>query len=95
MNKEKFLLLAIWLAPALSSGQSVKLQSFPVSAVRLLDSPFREAQQTDQAYMLSLNPDRLLAPYLASAGLPPKALRFGWQARGGQVGRQQAVGIER
>lgn len=83
MNKEKFLLLAIWLAPALGSGQSVKLQSFPVSAVRLLDSPFQEAQQTDQAYMLSLNPDRLLAPYLASAGLPPKAERYGnWENTG-------------
>jgi DUF1680 family protein len=83
MNKGKFLLLAMWLAPALGSSQTVKLQSFPVSAVRLLDSPFREAQQTDMSYMLSLNPDRLLAPYLASAGLPPKAERYGnWENTG-------------
>ncbi|WP_218779770.1 glycoside hydrolase family 127 protein [Hymenobacter crusticola] len=71
------------LAPALSSGQSTGLQSFPVSAVRLLDSPFREAQQTDLAYMLALNPDRLLAPYLAAAGLPPKAENYGnWENTG-------------
>jgi DUF1680 family protein len=83
MNKGKFLLLAILLAPALGSGQAVKLQSFPVSAVRLLDSPFREAQQTDQVYMLALNSDRLLAPYLASAGLPSKAERYGnWENTG-------------
>ncbi|WP_375436366.1 beta-L-arabinofuranosidase domain-containing protein [uncultured Hymenobacter sp.] len=81
--KGKFLLLTIWLAPALSLGQAVKLQSFPVSAVRLLDSPFQEAQQTDLAYMLALNPDRLLAPYLASAGLPPKAENYGnWENTG-------------
>ncbi|SFQ83853.1 glycoside hydrolase family 127 protein [Hymenobacter arizonensis] len=83
MKKEKFLLLAMWLAPALGSGQTVGLQGFPVSAVRLLDGPFREAQQTDLAYIMALNPDRLLAPYLASAGLPPKAERYGnWENTG-------------
>jgi len=81
--KVKFLLLAIWLSPALSSGQAVRLQSFPVLSVRLLDSPFREAQQIDLAYMLALNPDRLLAPYLAAAGLPPQAENYGnWENTG-------------
>jgi DUF1680 family protein len=73
----------MWLAPALSLGQTVKLQSFPVSAVRLLGSPFQEAQQTDLRYLLALNPDRLLAPYLAAAGLPPKAENYGnWENTG-------------
>lgn len=45
------------------------LSSFPLSSVRLLESPFLKAQQTDRKYMLSLDPDRLLAPYLREAGL--------------------------
>ena len=61
--KEKLLLLAFWLVPVLVSGQGARLLSFPVSTVRLLDSPFRVAQQTDMAYVLALDPDRLLAPY--------------------------------
>ena len=61
----------------------MKLQNFPVSAVRLSGSPFQEAQQTDLAYMLALDPDRLLAPYLAAAGLPPKAENYGnWENTG-------------
>ncbi|MFC7669508.1 beta-L-arabinofuranosidase domain-containing protein [Hymenobacter humi] len=51
--------------------------------MRLLDSPFQQAQQTDLAYLLALNPDRLLAPYLAAAGLPPIAERYGnWENTG-------------
>ena len=81
MNKRKFFLLTLSALPSLVQGQ--KLQSFPVADVRLLESPFREAQQTDLAYLLALNPDRLLAPYLASAGLPPKAERYGnWENTG-------------
>ena len=75
--KEKLLLLAIWLVSVLVSGQGARLLSFPVSTVRLLDSPFRVAQQTDMAYVLALDPDRLLAPYRASAGLPPLAENYG------------------
>lgn len=82
-TKGKFLLLTLATLPALACGQAVKLQSFPVADVRLLASPFQEAQQTDLAYLLALNPDRLLAPYLASAGLPPKAERYGnWENTG-------------
>ncbi|TPG72483.1 glycosyl hydrolase [Hymenobacter nivis] len=83
MNKGKWLLCGLWLAPALGWGQAGPLQSFPVAAVRLLDGPFREAQQTDLTYMLALNPDRLLAPYRAAAGLPPQAENYGnWENTG-------------
>ncbi|WP_188816415.1 glycoside hydrolase family 127 protein [Hymenobacter cavernae] len=81
--KRKFLLLSTCLLPLLGRSQTTALQSFSISAVRLLDSPFREAQQTDLDYMLALNPDRLLAPYLAAAGLPPKAENYGnWENTG-------------
>ncbi|WP_316783676.1 glycoside hydrolase family 127 protein [Pedobacter frigiditerrae] len=60
-----------------------KLQAFSLNEVRLLDGPFKAAQQTDLAYMLSLNPDRLLAPYLKDAGLPTKAEQYGnWENTG-------------
>lgn len=64
-------------------GQSQKLNSFPLSAVRILGGPFLEAQQTDMKYMLELDPDRLLAPYLREAGIEPKKPTYGnWENTG-------------
>ena len=61
----------------------VKLQAFNSNEVRLLDGPFKNAQQTDLKYMLSLDADRLLAPYLKEAGLPAKAISYGnWENTG-------------
>jgi DUF1680 family protein len=63
-------------------GQT-SLQSFNLMEVRLLDGPFKQAQETDKKYMLSLNADRLLAPYLREAGLTPKAASYGnWENTG-------------
>ena len=67
--KHRLLLFSTCLLPLLSSGQTPTLQSFPISAVHLLESPFQQAQQTDKTYMLALNPDRLLAPYQTEAGI--------------------------
>jgi len=77
------------LFPAIGLSQNQKLKAFSLSAVRLLDGPFKEAQQTDMRYMLALNPDRLLAPYLKEAGIPPKADNYGnWEDTGldGHIG---------
>jgi len=46
---------------------------FSLNQVRLLESPFLSAQQTDLRYLLALEPDRLLSPFLREAGLQPKA----------------------
>lgn len=55
----------------------------PLSDVRLLDGPFRDAQQTDLAYLLRLDPQRLLAPFRREAGLPPTAVPYGnWESMG-------------
>jgi DUF1680 family protein len=65
------------------------LKLFPLSDVRLSDGPFRQAQQTDLRYMLSLDADRLLAPYVREAGLPAKAISYGnWENTGldGHIG---------
>ncbi|WP_250444307.1 beta-L-arabinofuranosidase domain-containing protein, partial [Actinotalea sp. C106] len=59
------------------------MQTFPLSAVRLSDGAFRDAQQTDLACLLALRPDRLLAPYRREAGLPPVAESYGnWESSG-------------
>jgi len=65
------------------------LQSFPLASVDLLESPFRQAQRTDLAYMMEMDPDRLLAPYLREAGLDPEADNYGnWENTGldGHIG---------
>lgn len=56
------------------------LSAFPLSSVQLLNSPFKEAQQTDLQYMLQLDPDRLLAPFLKEAGIAPRKENYGnWE----------------
>jgi DUF1680 family protein len=49
----------------------------------LLDGPFAEAVRANRAYLLALEPDRLLAPYMREAGLEPKARAYGnWESIG-------------
>jgi hypothetical protein len=43
---------------------------FPLRDVRLGPSPFLDAQTTDLNYLMAMEPDRLLAPFLREAGLP-------------------------
>lgn len=64
-------------------GQKAGPSVFPLNEVRLLNSPFLLAQQTDLKYILALDQDRLLAPYLREAGLKPKAQSYGnWENSG-------------
>jgi DUF1680 family protein len=59
------------------------LQLFPLSDVRLTSSPFLDAQTTDLHYLLALEPDKLLAPFLREAGLPQKTESYGnWESSG-------------
>jgi DUF1680 family protein len=68
---------------ALAAPDRQPLQLFPLTEVRLGASPFLEAQNTDLAYLLELEPDRLLAPFLREAGLPPKQESYGnWESSG-------------
>ena len=55
-------------------------QEFPLSAVKLLDGPFKRAMEVDRAFLLRLDPDRLLAGFRSEAGLPKKAEPYdGWE----------------
>ena len=58
----------------------------PLTAVRLTGGPLKHAQDLDAAYLLSLEPDRMLAFYRVRAGLEPKAPGYtGWDADGRQL----------
>lgn len=75
---KKFLLAFIISYSALAQMQPFKLQE-----VRITDGPFKNAQEIDLKYILELEPDKLLAPYLIDAGLPPKQERYGnWESIG-------------
>ena len=66
-----------------------RIESFPISSVRLADSQFLKNQQADIHYLLGLDVDRLLAPYLKGAGLTPKADNYSnWENTGldGHIG---------
>lgn len=87
--KKSLWLGLILVSTAVVYGQSAKLESFPLSSVRLLDSPFKVAQQTDLKYILSLDADRLLAPYFKEAGLETKSKNYpNWENTGldGHIG---------
>ncbi|GAA4782650.1 beta-L-arabinofuranosidase domain-containing protein [Microbacterium gilvum] len=59
------------------------MKFFPADAVRVTDGPFASAIRTDLAYVLSLDADRLLAPFLREAGLAPDAPPYGnWEDSG-------------
>jgi uncharacterized protein len=66
---------------ALHAGAATQL--FPLDRVRLQDGPFLEAQDTDLRYLMALDPDKLLAPFLREAGLPAKSPSYGnWESSG-------------
>jgi DUF1680 family protein len=66
-----------------------KLHAFKLSEVRIHEGPFLQAQQADLAYLLAMEPDRLLAPFLKDAGLKPIKDNYGnWENTGldGHIG---------
>jgi DUF1680 family protein len=61
----------------------VQLQAVPfdLGQVRLLDSPFKLAQERDASYLVSLDADRLLHNFRVNVGLPSSAQPLGgWEA---------------
>jgi len=62
------------------SGAPVKARPLPLSAVRLLPSPYATAVEADRVYLMQLNADRLLHNFMTFAGLPAKgAVYGGWE----------------
>ncbi len=83
-----FILLLIVIGTGhLLLAQSI--QYFSLDNVELLPSPFQHAQELDKQYLLEMEADRLLAPYLREAGLEPKAESYSnWENTGldGHIG---------
>jgi DUF1680 family protein len=78
-------LLNGWCAssPATSPNGPVLVTPFSLHDVRLREGIFLEAQNIAVDYLLSLEPDRLLANFRKEAGLQPRAKHYGgWESRG-------------
>lgn len=66
---------------AQASSTNAKLQSFDLADVDLAESPFLHAQRMTEAYLLSLESDRMLHNFRVNAGLKPKAAVYGgWES---------------
>ncbi|MGW1454900.1 beta-L-arabinofuranosidase domain-containing protein [Salegentibacter agarivorans] len=81
--------LLVCLASTFMFGQQTKLETFKLQDVSLEEGPFRNAMLVDLEYILELNPDKLLAPFLREAGLDPKAESYtNWENSGldGHIG---------
>jgi hypothetical protein len=66
---------------AMAEAVEMKARPFDLSEVRLLDGPFKTAQDADAKYLLSLDPDRLLHNFRVNAGLPSTAKPLGgWES---------------
>jgi len=92
-NNQVYIKLTLFLVGMLlcfpTTAQDKTIQLFKSQEVKLLPSIFKAAEQTDLKYLLSLNPDRLLAPYLREAGLTTKAESYpNWENTGldGHIG---------
>ena len=91
MKIQRTIICSLMLAASLKGAAqlSTQVESFPISSVRLTTSPFKHAEDMDLQYLLGINPDRLLAPYLKEAGLVPKAENYtNWENTGldGHIG---------
>jgi DUF1680 family protein len=61
----------------------VKAYAFNLNQVKLLDGPFKVAEQADAKYLLKIEPDRLLADFREHSGLQAKGKRYGgWESTG-------------
>ena len=83
-------ILALIISISIGKAQTNhQVSYFSLQDVKLLSSPFLQAQQTDLHYILALDPDRLSAPFLREAGLTPKAPSYtNWENTGldGHIG---------
>lgn len=76
---------AIRAAPLRAQGAAPavppKLQPFDMADVTLGEGPFLHAQRMTEAYLLRLQPDRMLHNFRVNAGLEPKAPVYGgWES---------------
>jgi uncharacterized protein len=67
-------------------GTAGRVAALPLRDVQLLDSPFRGNQDRNTAYLLFLDPERILRPFRINYGLPTSAQPCGgWERPASQV----------
>ncbi len=65
---------------------AMKAEPFPMTQVRLLPGPFKDAEEWNRGYMNRLPADRLLHNFRVNAGLPSSAQPFGgWEEPKGEL----------
>ncbi|GEN74265.1 glycoside hydrolase family 127 protein [Chryseobacterium hagamense] len=88
MNKKLSLLFLGFTAVTFAQVKK-NIRYFPLNTVQLTESVFNKAMQADKRYIMAIEPDRLLAPYLKEAGLSAKAANYpNWENTGldGHIG---------
>ncbi|AZA85995.1 glycosyl hydrolase [Chryseobacterium shandongense] len=88
MNR-KFSIIIFAFSSFTFAQVSQKIQYFPLKDITLSESVFNKAMEADKNYMMSMEPDRLLAPYRKEAGLSTKAENYpNWENTGldGHIG---------
>lgn len=91
MNYRKSLVFLFFTIVCLTTQaqQKANFLLFKPEDVKLLPGIFKDAETTDLGYIMALEPDRLLSPFLREAGLKPKAKNYpNWENTGldGHVG---------
>ncbi len=82
-------LLSTAIGTVLQAQTQKQIDYFELRDVRLLPSPFKHAEELDLNYLLELDADRLLAPFLREANLPSPTESYGnWENTGldGHIG---------
>ncbi len=69
--------------PKATERRLLRAHPIPLERIRLTGGPLKHAQELDAAYLLSLDPDRMLHYYRVRAGLPSKVQGYtGWDGDG-------------
>ncbi|PRD48186.1 glycoside hydrolase family 127 protein [Sphingobacterium haloxyli] len=82
-------LLSTTMGTVTQAQTHTQIEYFHLRDVRLLPGLFKHAEELDLNYLLTLDADRLLAPFLEEANLPSPAERYGnWENTGldGHIG---------
>lgn len=86
---KKLVLISLTIFSTFWATNAQNLQDFNLNNIKIGESPFLNAQQTDYNYIMSLEIDRLLAPFLIDAGFEAKGKRYpNWENTGldGHIG---------
>ena len=81
-----------WTSGYVADGAAGLTAAFPLSAVRLLDSPMRANQARNTSYLMFVDPDRMLHTFRLNYSLPSSARPCGGWERPGSLVRGHCTG---